>query len=57
MILEHVRPFRSRTLSYGLAVERWELAAYHALRRGVFCDEQRLFQGDDRDGEDARRDR
>jgi putative N-acetyltransferase (TIGR04045 family) len=26
-----------------------ELDAYHRLRRAVFCEEQRLFEGDDRD--------
>lgn len=31
----------------------WELRAAYALRRGVFCDEQRIFGGDDRDGADA----
>jgi putative N-acetyltransferase (TIGR04045 family) len=30
-----------------------ERAAYFALRRAIFCDEQRLFQGDDRDACDA----
>jgi putative N-acetyltransferase (TIGR04045 family) len=30
-----------------------ERAAYHALRRAIFCDEQRLFAGDDRDAWDA----
>ena len=31
----------------------WELRAAYALRRGVFCDEQRIFGGDDRDAADA----
>jgi putative N-acetyltransferase (TIGR04045 family) len=33
--------------------ERWELAACRALRREVFCREQGLFDGDDRDARDA----
>jgi putative N-acetyltransferase (TIGR04045 family) len=53
VILETVRPFRSRDVSYGPAVERWELAAYHALRRRIFCTEQRLFEVDDADAVDA----
>ncbi len=33
--------------------EPWELAAAKALRRQVFCEEQRLFEGDDGDAADA----
>ena len=32
-----------------LASEPWERAACRELRRAVFCDEQRIFHGDDRD--------
>ncbi len=32
----------------------WELAGAHALRRAVFCGEQGLFDGDDRDAIDER---
>lgn len=34
------------------ADERWEREAAFALRRRVFCEEQRLFDGDDRDALD-----
>jgi putative N-acetyltransferase (TIGR04045 family) len=54
MILEPVAPFRNRDVVFRAAAEAWELAAYHRLRRRVFCDEQRLFAGDDRDAIDAR---
>jgi putative N-acetyltransferase (TIGR04045 family) len=35
-----------------VATEAWELAGCRALRRSVFCDEQRIFAGDDRDAID-----
>lgn len=54
MILEAVRPFRCGDVAFKLATEAWELREYHALRRRIFCDEQRLFQGDDRDTLDER---
>jgi putative N-acetyltransferase (TIGR04045 family) len=31
----------------------WEVDAYHRLRRDIFCEEQRVFEGDDRDEWDA----
>jgi putative N-acetyltransferase (TIGR04045 family) len=37
----------------GPAVEAWQVRAYFALRRAVFCDEQRLFTTTDRDADDA----
>jgi putative N-acetyltransferase (TIGR04045 family) len=35
-----------------VAGEAWERAGCRALRRAVFCDEQRIFSGDDRDAID-----
>jgi putative N-acetyltransferase (TIGR04045 family) len=32
-----------------VARRQWELDAYHRLRRAIFCEEQRVFEGDDRD--------
>jgi putative N-acetyltransferase (TIGR04045 family) len=52
MILEPVVPFRSRDVGFKLAFDDWEIAAYHRLRRRIFCDEQGLFVGDDRDAID-----
>jgi putative N-acetyltransferase (TIGR04045 family) len=54
MILEAVVPFRSRDVAFKLATEAWEVAHYGRLRRRIFCDEQRLFDDDDRDAIDAR---
>jgi putative N-acetyltransferase (TIGR04045 family) len=36
-----------------IALAEWERSAYFALRRRIFCDEQRLFTMDDRDEWDA----
>jgi putative N-acetyltransferase (TIGR04045 family) len=52
VILERVRPFRCTDVGFKLATEAWELVAYFALRRRIFCDEQRLFTADDRDAID-----
>jgi putative N-acetyltransferase (TIGR04045 family) len=54
VILEPVRPFRCGDIGFKLVTEPWELRGYFALRRRIFCDEQRLFEGDDRDDVDAR---
>ena len=52
MIAEPVAPFVARDLRFRPVAAGWELAAYHRLRRRAFCDEQRLFDGDDRDAID-----
>jgi putative N-acetyltransferase (TIGR04045 family) len=54
VIFDPVRPFRCGDIGWRLATEAWELRAYHALRRRIFCDEQALFDGDDRDQVDER---
>ena len=41
------------TLTCRLARGEVERAGHFALRRAIFCDEQQLFQGDDRDPLDA----
>jgi putative N-acetyltransferase (TIGR04045 family) len=52
VILEAVRPYRACDVSFKLATEAWELRAYYALRRRIFCDEQALFAGNDGDAVD-----
>jgi putative N-acetyltransferase (TIGR04045 family) len=54
VILEPVPRYRGRDLAYRPTAEGWEIAAYLRLRRRAFCDEQRLFDGDDRDAVDER---
>jgi putative N-acetyltransferase (TIGR04045 family) len=54
MILEPVQPFRSRHLACHVATRPWELRDYYRLRRRLFCEEQGLFAGDDRDDVDDR---
>jgi len=49
MIFEPFKPFISSEFQIKYATEAWELSGAAALRRAVFCDEQGLFQRDDRD--------
>lgn len=53
-VLEGVeeRPFIPTEYVVGLARTPWEQAGYYALRREVFCTEQRVFADDDRDAID-----
>ena len=53
MIFEPVHPFVSSEFFVKFATEPWERRGAAALRHRVFCDEQRLFAGDDRDAVDA----
>lgn len=52
MIFEPVKPFLACEFQVKFATERWEQRQAAALRRRVFCEEQRLFAGDDRDAID-----
>jgi len=54
MILESVRPFRSQDVVFQIASEPWEIRAYFKLRERIFCSEQKLFAGSDRDTLDER---
>lgn len=53
MIFEPVPPFRPSYFRVKFAVAPWERRACAGLRRQVFCTEQGLFDGDDRDAVDA----
>jgi N-acyl-L-homoserine lactone synthetase len=46
-------PPPGRHLHFGFAQAHWERRGYHALRRAIFCEEQKVFSGDDRDAHDA----
>lgn len=46
-------PFIPGEFRVKLAHEAWELQGHHRLRREIFCDEQGIFAGDDRDAIDA----
>ena len=52
MIFDPVPPFVSSAFTVKYATEAWERRGAAALRRWVFCDEQSLFAGDDRDAID-----
>ena len=52
MILEALSPYRPSHFRVKFAVGAWERGQCAALRRQVFCEEQGIFEGDDRDGTD-----
>jgi putative N-acetyltransferase (TIGR04045 family) len=52
MMFEPFAPFLPTEFRVKFAASRWEREGALALRRAVFCREQRLFDGDDRDGVD-----
>jgi putative N-acetyltransferase (TIGR04045 family) len=51
---ETIPDFAASQFRIKAATEPWERAGAHALRRKVFCAEQRLFDDDDRDALDER---
>lgn len=53
MILEPVPPYRPSHFRIKFATAAWEVRACAGLRRAVFCDEQGVFAGCDRDATDA----
>ena len=53
MILEPFPQFRPSHFRVKFATSPWEQRACAELRRRVFCEEQQMFQGDDRDAADA----
>lgn len=53
MIADSFGPFAACHFRLKYATERWELDGAAALRRSVFCDEQKIFEHDDRDETDA----
>jgi putative N-acetyltransferase (TIGR04045 family) len=52
MIFEPFSPFQASAYQVKFATEGWERRAAAALRREVFCREQGIFEGDDRDAID-----
>lgn len=53
MIFDPFPDFLPSEYRVKFATEAWERREAAALRRKVFCDEQKIFSGDDRDGIDA----
>ena len=53
MISDEFSPFAACHFRLKYATERWELDGAAALRRRVFCEEQKIFEHDDRDETDA----
>jgi putative N-acetyltransferase (TIGR04045 family) len=53
MIFDPFSPFLASDFQLKFAVDPWERNASAALRRQVFCDEQKIFAGNDRDAIDG----
>jgi putative N-acetyltransferase (TIGR04045 family) len=53
MICDPFPPFAPSSFHIKFATQAWERAGAAALRRQVFCEEQRIFAHDDRDALDA----
>ncbi len=49
MILEPFKQFQPQDFIFKIATSPQDLAAYHQLRREIFCEEQHIFERDDRD--------
>jgi putative N-acetyltransferase (TIGR04045 family) len=49
MIIEPFAPYRASEFQVKFATSDWERQEAHALRRAVFCEEQQIFEADDRD--------
>lgn len=52
MMLEPFAPYRAAEFQVKFATSSWERQQAYALRRSVFCDEQKIFDQDDRDAID-----
>ena len=52
MIFEPFAPFLAAEYQVKFAITPWELAGAAALRQAVFCREQGIFEGHDRDAID-----
>lgn len=53
MLIEPVKPVLASGIQIKWATESWEKSAAAALRRRVFCEEQQVFEEDDRDAVDT----
>jgi putative N-acetyltransferase (TIGR04045 family) len=51
-MIEPFAPYRASEFQVKFATSQWERRQAHALRRAVFCEEQGIFEGDDRDAID-----
>ncbi|ODN71032.1 MSMEG_0567/Sll0786 family nitrogen starvation N-acetyltransferase [Methylobrevis pamukkalensis] len=52
MIFDPFKPYIPSDYQVKFATEAWERREAAALRRAVFCEEQKIFEGDDRDAID-----
>lgn len=53
MLFDAFKKYKCQHLSFDFAEEPWEQKGYWKLRTSIFCNEQKLFEGNDRDEIDA----
>ena len=49
MIIEKPLPYKGKYITFDFASEAWQQRQYWNLRKEIFCDEQKIFEGQDRD--------
>lgn len=49
MIIEKPLPYKGKYITFDFAFEPWQQRQYWDLRKEIFIDEQKLFEGSDRD--------
>jgi hypothetical protein len=54
MIIETPPLYKCNYITFDFAKEAWQQDQYWALRKTIFCDEQQIFEGHDRDEIDER---
>jgi len=49
MLLDFEKPFKYNYISFDYLSQSWQNSGYWSLRKSVFCEEQKIFDGHDRD--------
>lgn len=49
MIIETPTPYKCNYITFDFPQEKWQYEQYWALRKSIFCDEQKIFQDTDQD--------
>jgi hypothetical protein len=54
MLFDSFQRFRCNQISFDFAGEFWEVESYYKLRKEIFCNEQKIFEGTDLDSIDQK---
>ena len=49
MLIERFKKFQAQDFIFKIATSEEDINGFHSLRRRIFCDEQGVFENDDRD--------